>query len=627
MKIVLVVHIFFPHWRAGTEVYALNLARSFRKSGHEVQLVCYEPNTQASAEVTAIDDYYEEFPVHRISYSQSHPHQLLREYFNPAVETHLIDFYRHVRPDVVHVIHSMHLSAASITAARFLGLPVICTATDFWYICPTYRLLRVDNSLCTGPTNFLQCTRCYALPWIGWDDQILSWLGRSDVLVSVLKFAAVIAARVPALRSHPALRNVRRVIDRPRVLREILSLVDVFIAPNSNTQKILMQNGISARRVMVLSFGLSLPAQIRATKEKSAKLRLAYIGTLDYAKGPHVALAAIKRLENRHHVELAIYGDPKINPDYFCRLKQIAGSDPRIRFAGTFPNEQIGQIFSEIDLLVIPSLWYENTPLVLFSAFATQTPVAVSNIGSLADAVCHGQNGLVFEVGSADDLARQIQSVLDDPSSLERLRSGIPHVKPIDRNAEELLEIYAALSAHRAISKPPFAVTSLSKWLKRLRLDDATGSNSISLLERVRIRAFLSRRGAHFGQNVELCRCQYSSDGNGQVRLRFVWRCAHVPEQDSSVVVELVGSDDKAVFRAEHQFKDVVGHHTGNGSKLVAYSVPVRIPEDLHHGSYHVRISVWDPVERRFLSPTRVRGWREESSENIRLGLLKVRQT
>jgi glycosyltransferase involved in cell wall biosynthesis len=224
---------------------------------------------------------------------------------------------------------------------------------------------------------------------------------------------------------------------------------------------------------VVLGFGLSLPPEIHVAKQPSRKLRLAFIGTLDHTKGPHVALEAVRRLPRDQAVELAVYGDPYANPLYFARLKQVAGSDPRIKFVGTFPNEQIGEILSRIDLLIIPSLWYENTPLVLYSAFATKTPVLVSNIGSLADAVRHGEGGLAFEMGNPEDLARQIQSVLDDRSLLERLRQGIPPVKPIEENATELVEIYAALSLNPKVAKAQMEITLLSKWLESVRDDES----------------------------------------------------------------------------------------------------------------------------------------------------------
>ena len=64
----------------------------------------------------------------------------------------LQEFYAAQRPDVIHVMHSMHLSGATLRAARSAGIPVVATATDFWYACPTYQLYRHDDKLCRGPS-------------------------------------------------------------------------------------------------------------------------------------------------------------------------------------------------------------------------------------------------------------------------------------------------------------------------------------------------------------------------------------------------------------------------------------------------------------------------------------------
>lgn len=621
MKIVLVVHIFFPHWRAGTEVYTLNLARSFRESGHQLQLVCYEPTPDASAEVDVIDDRYDDLPVHRILFRRDQPDFLLNEYFNPAVERHLIDFYRQVQPDIVHVIHSMHLSAAAITAAQHLGIPVVCTATDFWYICPTFRLIRADKSICRGPANFLQCMRCYNAEHLLWNDAVLTSLGRFDFIARILRPAARSLTATPFFSAVTA-RNLRYILDRPQRLREILSDVDTLILPNENTRRLLVENGVNARNVLVQGYGLSLPAHNNDAKKVSPKLRLAYIGTLDYAKGVHVLLEAMRLLSDKQAIELKIYGDPSANPGYSSRLKEMAGSDERIRFSGTFPNERIAEIFSEIDLLVIPSLWYENTPLVLYSAFATQTPVMVSKIGSLADAVHHGANGLVFEMGNPDQLAEEVRRVLEDPSCLDKLRKNIPPVKSINQNAQELLEIYAALSAHPAVTKPRTVVPSLSRWLQLARRNSSFPQTHLGLFERAKI--VFRRRKASFDGGFELRRCQYAFDAVRQLSLRFVWRCSRLPDKGLTVMVQFQQPGETMAFQTEHQIRQVVGDYAWATDKLVAYSVSSAIPEDLKRGSYSVRVALWNSVEQQFVPPLQVRGWRQDSSARVRMGMINV---
>jgi glycosyltransferase involved in cell wall biosynthesis len=623
MRILLAVHTFFPNWRAGTEVYALNIARTLRKLGHQVQVVCYEPAAHFTAYVTGVDEFYEGLPVHRIYFNPNQPNRLLHEYFNSHIEKYLIDFYRRVRPDVVHVLHAMHLSAATITAAKQVGLPVVCTATDFWYICPTYRLLRVDNSICPGPVNFLQCMRCYALPNRKWDRAFAS-VARSEVLVRALGSACDFASHVPGLRSTSKLRQLQNVIARPRRLREILELVDVLIVPTQNTYRVLTQNGIKAKRFLILEYGLSLPPGIRTAKTPSQKLRIGYIGTLEYAKGPHILLRAFESLSKQENLELVVYGDRRTHPDYFAHLQRIASSDRRIRFAEPFPNELIGSILSNIDLLVIPSIWYENAPLVLYSAFATKTPVVVSNTGSLVDVVCHGRSGLVFEVGNAEDLARQIELVLEDPSLLEKLRQGIPAVKSIDQNVSELLEIYATLSAHPSLTRPALDCSSLLKWLESARREIQPSGAPIAFWERARIRSLFKKRGARFGDNLELCRCQYVVESDRRIDLRFVWRVLHPLERNLKVMVELLDENDNDICKLDHQMDEFVGSNGSSAQGFAAYSTSLHTPRPLARGSYSIRVALWDSARAVTVPPTSVWGWQEDKSHSIRLRSVHV---
>jgi glycosyltransferase involved in cell wall biosynthesis len=116
-----------------------------------------------------------------------------------------------------------------------------------------------------------------------------------------------------------------------------------------------------------------------------------------------------------------IYGDPEAFPEYAARLRRIAANDPRIRFCGAFPNEKISDIFSTLDVLVVPSIWYENTPLVIYSAQACRCPVIASNLGVCGGGV-HEENGLLFEPGNPADLARAAPARGD--RALRELGSG-----------------------------------------------------------------------------------------------------------------------------------------------------------------------------------------------------------
>ena len=171
----------------------------------------------------------------------------------------------------------------------------------------------------------------------------------------------------------------------------------------------LLQYGLQLEHTIIIPFGLNL-AYLNAERPRPANtLRLGFVGTLFEHKGVHVLIKSVCQLTGRP-IELKIYGKTDEYPVYMERLKKLTQNDPRIQFCGTFPNNKIGEIFSSLDALVVPSLWYENSPLVLYSAQAAGCPVIASNMAGLSEVIEHGKNGLLFEAGNADELATTIET-------------------------------------------------------------------------------------------------------------------------------------------------------------------------------------------------------------------------
>jgi glycosyltransferase involved in cell wall biosynthesis len=110
-----------------------------------------------------------------------------------------------------------------------------------------------------------------------------------------------------------------------------------------------------------------------------------------------------------------------------------------------FDNQEIASIFQKIDVLVVPSLWPENSPLVIHEAFLTRTPVIASRIGGISEIVTDGVNGLLFNPGDVNELKEKMQYLIDNPDIIERLRANIPKTRSMEDNGREMEEIYADL--------------------------------------------------------------------------------------------------------------------------------------------------------------------------------------
>ena len=116
---------------------------------------------------------------------------------------------------------------------------------------------------------------------------------------------------------------------------------------------------------------------------------------------------------------------------------------------GEFNYLEIAKIFSEIDILVVPSIWYENSPLVIQESFISKTPVIASRIGGITESIIDGENGLLFNPGDANDLQEKIQYLIDNPEIIEKFKENIPKVKSIEDNASEIEDIYNKLIAKK----------------------------------------------------------------------------------------------------------------------------------------------------------------------------------
>jgi|SRR5579863_475501 len=608
MRIALVVHTFFPNWRAGTEVYARSLARKAVECGHEVFVICYEPpqTDEVFDGIRAGDTICEGLPVHRISFCKRYQFFHLKEYFNQEIEDHLCDYFAKLLPDVVHVVHAMHLSTASIWAAKRLRLPVISTATDFWYVCPTFQLVKWDESLCRGP-HPLTCLACLTAGPSG------SWIRRAAANKWFARAISPVLVRLGRLlfwRSN-WLANLVWLSQRPEWMKKTLAQVDVLLAPTGNTTNLLTSNGIRPAEMRTSGYGLESHAPpVSPGDRDDPMLRVGYIGTFRHTKGLHVLLNAMRSLSSEK-IRLEIYGSPGHFPEYDEVVKNLAEDLDNVSFKGSFPNEQLPQVFAGLDVLVMPALWYENSPLVVLSSFSFKTPVVASNVGSLADLVEHGENGLLFEMGNAGDLALQLRRLIEEPSLLQRLRAGIAEVRTIDQNAEELLGIYArvARDSRTSQSNAP-AIVKHPPSLPRPAMRVGSLIKSANLF----------RFGAQFGGGLTLLRAEVKLGAPRELSFTFRW---HALELCPQWIVFIHFLDEHGATRMQGDHR--LWKYDQDPWGFVAYNFRIGIAEGHAGKSYRVRLGVWNPEKKIRLPIARARRLVVEAKEcAVSLGVVQM---
>jgi len=448
MRILLVTHFLQPEAVGGTEVLTLGLARGLQAAGHEVQVLCGADWTTAPGyRPTVSDESIAGIPVRRLHLNWTKAPDVFRYLFdNPEVERYLESYLQEFVPDVMHVTSCYSLSGSVLTVPRRRQVPCVLTATDFWFLCSRNTLLHDDGALCSGPEAPWKCARCNLS-----GAKIYRW-PRRLLPESVVEAALLRLGKIPWVTNRRGLRGMHGDWQaRGRFLNEALAGVDAIVTASHFLKALFVRYGVPEERLRFSPYGLDTRwARNHSEKSTSDRLRLGFIGQLVPMKGPDLLIRAFRSLPQGLPVELRIYGDLRKAPEYGESLRAAAAGDDRIAFAGVFDHARMGEVLSSLDVLVVPSIWYDF-PLVIPSAFATNTPVVATDLPGMNEQVTDEVNGLLFRRYDWQALARQLRRLVDDPGLLARLRGGVAPVKTTEDMAQEYEAVYAEIrQGHRA---------------------------------------------------------------------------------------------------------------------------------------------------------------------------------
>jgi glycosyltransferase involved in cell wall biosynthesis len=442
MKIAFITHHFPPKYYAGAEQYAYRVAQSLYRQGNQVELVCIESTATGSLTPSCVTERFGDLLVHRLYFDATlAPNQLEWSFRNPELGRWIKTLLERTHPDVVHINSGYLLGGAVAEAAFESGIPTVLTLHDYWFMCPLITLFRRDGRICEGPVPPADCVWClvshkrrYRLP----DQSLDGRLG--DVFVRLSQSKTLANAMGVSSR-------LELIAERRRYLKQVLEKVDMVISPSRFMIQKVKEYGFQPRRLVHLPFGLDMAnLSIAGPATRSTRLRIGYLGQFAPHKGVHLLLSAFQTLAKPPgSCELSLHGSVSTASPYERRLLRMARNDPTITFAGPYPNAQVGQVLDGLDVIVVPSVWFENRPTVILEAHVTGTPVVAARLGGMAELIQHGQNGLLFEPGSVRSLATQLQRLLDEPTLLPQLQAGIEPVPSIEEETGTLVSLYESL--------------------------------------------------------------------------------------------------------------------------------------------------------------------------------------
>lgn len=437
MRILHLVHQYMPHHVGGAELYTQTLARhQARRLNHQVAIFYPTPDpphhplstTSPPATQPEPNPLYslreEEAGVRvygALVGARSRTRVFLDTFRQPQIARALDEVLAQEQPDLVHIQHLMGLPAALAQQLQRLAIPAVITLHDYWFPCANAQLLtNYDQTICDGPHYWINCGRC-ALARAGLGDRPLL---------------------APALAPLLAYRS--------RLLQGVLSRASRVIAPTHFVRDTYARLGMPVDRTVVVPHGIEVPdhvlqhaAQSRPPRPTGRPLHIVYVGSIAPQKGVHILVEAFNRLPPA--VRLSIYGDLDKFPGYVAAL-QAAATHPHIHFGGRINRPDFWRLLLEdADLAILPTLWYEASPLTIQEMFAARVPLVASRIGAMPEKIRDGVDGLLFPPGDPHALHQTLLRLLQDPTLLPTLRANIQPTRLMQQHVQNIEDIYREL--------------------------------------------------------------------------------------------------------------------------------------------------------------------------------------
>ncbi len=411
MRILIGVHQFFPRHYTGTERYVLNLAKQLQRMGHYVKVLTYAFRDQGDfrsslkSSLLFREYSYEGVPVIALR----HTHQpddlvFVFDFMDMDIYKETRNIFETEKFDIYHCAHPLRI-ASSIKAARDAGVKVVFMVTDYFMMCPMGIMLRSDNSLCDNQDNGRNClTYC---------------------------FTGVAKERMERRNSDA---------------KTLLSCCDFLLSPSRFLVGLFNHAGfIPAERFYLSRHGFDYRKKKKLISRKAEELiTFGYIGTVQYHKGVHIMIEGFKQTRNQN-IRLQVWGGCFHEAEYQKSVLKIAGGDPRIEFKGSYDFNDVASILETIDVVIVPSIWYENAPLTITTSLAHGIPVITSDIGGMSEAIKDGWNGMTFRVGDSADLSEKIASVAGNSELIATFKKNIQYPIGIEEEAFNTELIYREL--------------------------------------------------------------------------------------------------------------------------------------------------------------------------------------
>jgi len=393
LKIVFITPLYEPWGVGGAEKYAYMLTKEFAHE-HEVIVITTtgpkprnQPNKSNPRIIeinTNISSFYEMVSNANIGILKKSLWHLF-DIWNISSYNKIKRILISEKPDLVHTNGIKGFSSSLFSAINQLQIPHVHTLHDYELISRWLGLFRNGKPI----SNFNVLDKCYMMYSRNMSSKI-------DAVISPSKFV---------MNFHTELGFFK------------------------NSSKYIIPNGIridSSYKPKTVNFN-----------------EFIFIGQILENKGAQIAIKAFKKI-NDNDARLHIVG----TGPFIENLKHIVGNNKNIILHGYMKEEKLNSLLERCSYFLLPSLWYENFPLVLNEVMKKGLPVIASNIGGIPEIVNDEKNGFLFKPGDVNSLALIIQNIINEKYDIQKFsENAIKSSRkfPIEDQMKSIKEIYSKI--------------------------------------------------------------------------------------------------------------------------------------------------------------------------------------
>ncbi|MCU0240848.1 MAG: glycosyltransferase [Vicinamibacteria bacterium] len=448
LKIALVVHGLPPSATAGVEVYTSRLAEALAEQGQEVLILTAKSTLAHSAYTTERLKRKNVAIIEIASHSQRASFE--ETYQDARIDRIAQGVLSEFRPDIVHIQHLQGLSIGIVSVARSLGARIVMTLHDYSLSCARGGLRMQPETILCERVDDETCADCLkSAPQLATRGEHLlvnslrRWRVGRGAQRAYARWPRLGAKMLGLLRRLPSTGvavTAEQVAQRRQGLAAMIRDVDLFLAPTEFMAARAVDTGVREELLRVIPLGVAT-AKAQA-RRAIVRRRVGFMGVIAPHKGVHILIDAFQKVRC-DEATLDIYGSERAHPAYADALHRQARADARIHIHGAFQEGEQARILAQLDLIVLPSLWWENSPMVVIEALAFGLPVIVTRTGGMVELVREGETGLVVPAGDPEALQQAIEAVVTG-RSLTEAHAALP-LKTIADEAQELCRMYRGL--------------------------------------------------------------------------------------------------------------------------------------------------------------------------------------